>query len=136
MRQSADDLRRNRLRLYAPGIGGIAADPDASFEAFDRERPVMGQAVLDLEAGAAAADHRGLDRDLIAEPGWQQKPRPRLDQRVAGKFVSLEVFDLLHAERALDQHRSRDIEHIEIAGKENDPGRVVVAPFDPGFAGA
>src|SRR5271157_1346713 len=136
MRQSGHDRRRNGLRLDAPGIAGIADDPDPGFEAFDRERAVMGQTMLDLEARAAAADHRGLDRDLVAEPGRQPKARPGLDQRVAGKIVSLQVFDLLHAESALDQHRGRDVEHVEIAGKENDAGRVAVAPFNPGFAGA
>src|SRR5215472_6361123 len=86
MGQSGHDPGRDRLRLDALGIVGIASDPDAGFEAFDRERAVMGKAVLDLEARAAAADHCGFDRDLVAEPGWQPKSRPGLNQRVTGKF--------------------------------------------------
>src|SRR5215469_9231247 len=136
MRQPRDDLLWDRFGLYATGIGGVTNSPDPGLEALHRERHAMGQAVLDLEARAAAADHGGLDRDLVAEPGRQQKSRPGLDQRMTGKFVSLEIFDLLHAQRPLEQYDGGDIEHFEIAGKENDPGRVAVAPFDPGFAGA
>src|SRR5215472_11539008 len=136
MRQPRDDLLWDRFGLYATGIGGVTNSPDPGLEALHRERPAMGQAVLDLEARAAAADHRGLDRDLVAEPGRQQKSRPGLDQRVAGKFVDLEIVDLLHAQRPLEQYYRRNIEKLEVASKENDPGRVAVAPFDADFAGA
>ena len=135
MGQAGHDLWRDRFRLYTRRIVGLASNPDAGLEAFDRERAVMGQAMLDLEARAAAADHGRCDRDLVAEPGRQQESGPRLDQRVAGKIVGLEILDLLHAEGALDQHRGRHVEKLEIAGEEDYPRRVAVAPFDPGFAG-
>src|SRR5215469_12332266 len=55
---------------------------------------------------------------------------------MAGKIVCFQILDLLHAERAFDQYDGRNVEKLEIAGKENDSGGVAIAPFDTGFTGA
>ena len=62
-------------------------DKDAGLEAFDREHARFGQAMLDLDAGAAAGDDRGLDRYLVAEPGRHAEDGAGFDDRMADEFV-------------------------------------------------
>ncbi len=53
-RQLCHDLGRDRLRLEAARPVRVAHDPDPGLEALDRERAVLGQPVLQVEARAAA----------------------------------------------------------------------------------
>ena len=76
--QACKHLRRNRLRLNARRIAGIADGPDPGLEAFDRQRARLGEPVLDLEARPAALDERGLDRDIVAEPVVGRRKRARV----------------------------------------------------------
>src|SRR5690348_7295263 len=68
---------RDRLRLDLARVGGIAADPDARLERFDRERTVFGQMMGDVEAGALRLGHRGFDGDVVAETAGDEKARAR-----------------------------------------------------------
>src|SRR5437588_10388109 len=103
MRQPRDDVRRHGLRFHAPGIVRTAGHPYAGFEPFDGERAAMHQAMLDLEARSPASDYRAVDRDFVAKARRQQESRAGLDQRVTGKMIGPEIFDLLHDERPLDK---------------------------------
>ena len=76
-RKRATHFGGNRLRLDALRIAGIAGHPHPRLEAFDRERPGLGEPMLDLEARTAAFDELGLDRDVVAEPRRLSKTRPR-----------------------------------------------------------
>src|SRR5580704_18315358 len=122
------------MRLYALRIGGIADYPDPGLGALDRQRLPMDQAMLELETRPADIDELGFDRNLVAEPRRQPEFCPRLRQRMPHKVIGLQILDLLHAERAFEQHRGRDVEKVEIAHVENNAGRVAVAPFYSGFA--
>src|SRR6202023_1231718 len=94
----------------------------------------MRKAMLQLEARTADVDELGFDRNLVAEPRRQPKFCPRLRRRMAHKVIGLEILDLLHAERAFNEHGGRDVEEVEIAHVKNDAGRVAVAPFYSRFA--
>lgn len=92
--------------------------------------------MLEPEARAAAFDEPGLDRHLVAIPRRQEEAGVRRHQRMAGEAIGAQIFELAHAERALDQNGGRDIEDLEVARIEDDPGRVAVTPLDAGVAGA
>ena len=49
---------------------------------------------------------------------------------MSGEIVGLEVRDLVHSQRALDERGGAGIEDLEIARIEDDPGGIAVAPFD------
>ena len=127
MRQSRDDLRRNGLRFYSHGIARMPSDPNSCLETFGRERACLGQTMLKHEARMPAGDNGGFDGDLVAETRRQQKSRARFRHGMTQKIVSLEIFDLLHADRALDENRRRNIEDFEIARIKDDAGGVAVA---------
>ena len=54
----------------------------------------------------------------------------RVDQRMPGEIIGLEIIDFSHPERALDERRGAGVEEGEIAGVIDDAGRVAIAPFD------
>ncbi len=76
LQTSATHFRRQQHRLDLVRIGRIAADPHAGLEAFDRQRAVLGQLVVDVEAGAAQFADRALDHDIVAEPGRDREFGP------------------------------------------------------------
>ena len=51
--EAGHHVRRDRLRLEAAGAAGIAYHPDPRLGRLDRQRPLLGQPVLQREARAA-----------------------------------------------------------------------------------
>src|SRR5215468_6951641 len=129
LRQPLDHRLRQGLGFHR-AFNGIALHPHPGLEAFDRERAVLEQAVVHVEARAPQRRDRGLDHDFVAEPGGDEKAGMGVDQRVPGEIIGLEVIVLAHAERALDERRGAGVEDGEIAGVVDDPGRIAIAPFD------
>src|SRR5262249_8008390 len=129
LRQPLDHGLRQRLGFHR-AFNGIALHPHPGLEAFDRERAVLEQAVMHVEARAAQRRDRPLGHDLVAEPGGDEKAGMGVDQRMADEVIGLEVIVLAHAERALDQRRRAGVEHAEIARVIDDPGGIAIAPFD------
>src|SRR5262249_26481547 len=71
-----------------------------------------------------------LDHHLVAVAGRYEKARPRLDHRIAFEVVLFIELMLVEAERSLEQHHRRMVEHRHIARVEHDAGWVAVTPLD------
>src|SRR6266446_2909418 len=88
LRQALDHGLRQGLGFHR-ALCGIAMHPHPGLEAFDRERAVLEQSVVHVEARAAQRRYRRLDLDFVAEPGGDKKARMGVDQRMTGEIVGL-----------------------------------------------
>ena len=134
-RELGDHLLRDRLGLDLLRIVGIAARPRRGCRSIRRKarRSSVRRCCTSKLERRNSVD-LGLDHHVVAELGRLEEPRPGVHHRIALELVVPRELVLAHAQRLGEQRGGAAIEHREIAREEHDPGRVAVAPFDPGVA--
>ncbi len=130
LRQTRDNLGRDRLRaIFCGSVGSRPAQTRVSKpSAASAPASVSRCSILKLERPQAttalsiptSSPNRVGSRNCarVSTTGWPMKS------------IVLEILDLLHPGRALDQHGGRGVENREIARIVDDAGGVAVAPFD------
>src|SRR6266849_10179838 len=112
-RQTLDHLLRH-WHCFHTSARRMALHPHTRLETLDREHRVLGEAVAHVKARSAEFGRRGLDGDVVAEPGRNEEAATRVDQRMPGEIIGLEIVALGHAERALDERRGAGVEKRKV----------------------
>ena len=100
-------------------------------EGVDLMRKVnLEQPMLDVEAAATEFPDLCLDHDLVTVGRRNQETGAQVDHRAADGAVMCQQLHLLHAEGRGEQCPGAGVEIGEVARKEDDAGRIAVAPFD------
>jgi hypothetical protein len=111
-----------------------ANGPDPFFNSLDRQYFAAKEFVLDGKAAAAPVGHARIHMHDVPERGGDKKVATGLYERDASDIVALEHFRLLDSERTVKKGIRAPIEVFKIAGEEDNPEGVAIAPFDLYFS--